>query len=130
MPKTVVIDCFPESAARYVDDHVIVAVDVIRATTTATTAVALGRRCFPVPSLEAALPLAARLDNPLIVGEPGGASGLGRCLKADDPPLDVLHETHHGCPRVAGRLYRIPARALGPRGTSRWRARADSSHRR
>jgi 2-phosphosulfolactate phosphatase len=77
MPKTVVIDCFPESAARYVDDHVIVAVDVIRATTTATTAVALGRRCFPVPSLEAALPLAARLDNPLLVGELGGNMPYG-----------------------------------------------------
>lgn len=77
MPKTVVIDCFPESAARYVDDHVIVAVDVIRATTTATTAVALGRRCFPVPSLEAALPVAARLDNPLLVGELGGNMPYG-----------------------------------------------------
>jgi 2-phosphosulfolactate phosphatase len=77
MPKTVVIDCFPESAARYVHDHVIVAVDVIRATTTATTAVALGRRCFPVPSLEAALPLAARLDNPLLVGELGGNMPYG-----------------------------------------------------
>jgi len=77
MSKTVVIDCFPESAARYVDDHVIVAVDVIRATTTATTAVALGRRCFPVPSLEAALPLAARLDNPLLVGELGGNMPYG-----------------------------------------------------
>jgi 2-phosphosulfolactate phosphatase len=77
MPKTVVIDCFPESAARYVDDHAIVAVDVIRATTTATTAVALGRRCFPVPSLEAALPLAARLDNPLLVGELGGNMPYG-----------------------------------------------------
>ena len=77
MPKTVVIDCFPESAARYVHDHVIVAVDVIRATTTATTAVTLGRRCFPVPSLEAALPLAARLDNPLLVGELGGNMPYG-----------------------------------------------------
>jgi 2-phosphosulfolactate phosphatase len=77
MPKTVVIDCFPESAARYLHDHVIVAVDVIRATTTATTAVALGRRCFPVPSLEAALPLAARLENPLLVGELGGNMPYG-----------------------------------------------------
>ena len=54
MRGTVVIDCFPESAARYREGHAIVAVDVIRATTTAITAVAGGRRCFPVPTVEAA----------------------------------------------------------------------------
>ena len=37
MTETVVIDCFPSSVARYVDDHAIVAVDVIRATTMAVT---------------------------------------------------------------------------------------------
>ena len=37
----------------------VVVVDVIRAMTTAVTAVALGRRCLPVPSLEA-----ARADRP------------------------------------------------------------------
>ena len=72
MAGTVVIDCFPESALRYRDGWAVVAIDVIRATTTATTAVALGRRCFPVPSLEAAVPLAAQLDRPLLVGELGG----------------------------------------------------------
>jgi 2-phosphosulfolactate phosphatase len=75
--KTVVIDCFPESAERYRDGWAVVPVDVIRATTTAVTAVALGRRCFPVPSLEAAVPLAARLDNPLLVGELGGNMPYG-----------------------------------------------------
>src|SRR5260370_30712968 len=73
MQKTVVIDCFPESLASYQDGYAIVAVDVIRATTTAVTAVALGRKCFPVPSLESAVPLAARLTNPLLVGELGGS---------------------------------------------------------
>jgi 2-phosphosulfolactate phosphatase len=74
---TVVIDCFPESAERYGDGFAVVAIDVIRATTTATTAVALGRRCFPVPSLEAAVPLAARLQNPLLIGELGGNMPYG-----------------------------------------------------
>ena len=57
--KTVIIDCFPESVEAYQNGYAIVAVDVIRATTTAVTGVALGRKCFPVPSLEAAVPLAA-----------------------------------------------------------------------
>ncbi len=66
---TVVIDAFPERARRYVDGHVVVAVDVIRATTTAVTAVAGGRRCFPVTSVAAALRLRARLGDPLLIGE-------------------------------------------------------------
>jgi len=75
--RTVVIDCFPESLTRYRDGYAAVVVDVIRATTTAVTGVAMGRRCFPTPSLEAALPLAARLDNPLLVGELGGNMPYG-----------------------------------------------------
>lgn len=71
------IDCFPASAHAFRETHAIVAVDVLRATTTAQTAVALGRRCFPVPSLEEALPLAARLEHPLLVGELGGNMPYG-----------------------------------------------------
>ena len=48
------------------------AVDVIRATTTAITGVAAGRKCYPVPSLETAISVASRLDRPLLVGEVGG----------------------------------------------------------
>lgn len=78
MEKTVVIDCFFEQlGVKYAKDHTIVAVDVIRSTTTAVTAVTAGRRCFPVPSLEAAVPLAARLDRPLLVGELGGYMPFG-----------------------------------------------------
>jgi 2-phosphosulfolactate phosphatase len=76
MPS-VVIDCFPERARDYWEGHAIVAVDVIRATTTAITAVERGRRCYPVPSLEVAVPLAARLDRPLLVGELGGSVPYG-----------------------------------------------------
>ena len=74
---TVVIDCFPESAKKYRDSHAIVAVDVIRATTTVVTAVSLGWECFPTQSLEAAVPLAAKLHNPLLAGELGGNMPYG-----------------------------------------------------
>jgi 2-phosphosulfolactate phosphatase len=70
--RTVVIDCFPESLPRYRTGHAVVAVDVIRATTTAVTAVVGGWRCFPVTSIEAAVELAQRLEDPLLTGELGG----------------------------------------------------------
>jgi 2-phosphosulfolactate phosphatase len=76
--RTVVIDCFPENVQRYRDEgYTIVAVDVIRATTTAVTASAMGRRCFPVASLENALTLAAELEDPLMVGELAGEMPAG-----------------------------------------------------
>lgn len=74
---TVVIDCFPESAERYRDVYAIVAIDVIRATTTATTAVQLGRRVFPARDTDEAASIAAKLDNPLLVGELGGNTPYG-----------------------------------------------------
>jgi 2-phosphosulfolactate phosphatase len=91
MRKTVIIDCFPESIASYLDGYVIVAIDVIRATTTAVTAAALGRKCYPVPSLEAAVPLAARLSNPLLVGELGGSMPYGFDL--NNSPADMESRT-------------------------------------
>ncbi|MBV9126125.1 MAG: 2-phosphosulfolactate phosphatase [Planctomycetes bacterium] len=69
MKKTVVINCFPESARLYRHGYAVVAIDVIRATTTAVTVVARGGRCFPVPSLEAARAQAGKLKNPLLAGE-------------------------------------------------------------
>ncbi|HEV7886418.1 MAG TPA: 2-phosphosulfolactate phosphatase [Acidimicrobiales bacterium] len=75
--RTVVIDCFPEAAARFASSHAVVSIDVIRATTTAITALIGGRRVYPVPTIEAAVPLAARLDQPLLVGELGGSLPYG-----------------------------------------------------
>lgn len=69
MRRTVKIDCLPESVERYRKGYAVVAVDVVRATTTAITAVLTGRRCFPVPDLETASQLSRRLSNPLMVGE-------------------------------------------------------------
>lgn len=70
--KTVAIDHCPQSVERYLDDHAIVAVDVIRATTTLVTALAGGRRCYVACSAEAARDYAARFPGVLLAGELGG----------------------------------------------------------
>jgi 2-phosphosulfolactate phosphatase len=94
MEKTVEIDCSPESVVRYRDGYAIVVVDVIRATTTAVTGVTLNRRCFPVPSIEAAVPLAARLDDPLLVGELGGNMPYGFHLTNSPAALALRSDIH------------------------------------
>ncbi len=94
MRKTVVIDCFPECVEAYRNGYALVGVDVIRATTTAVTCVALGRRCFPVPSLEEAVPLAAKLPNPLLVGELGGSMPYGFDLNNSPADLEFRTDTH------------------------------------
>ena len=76
MTKTVALARYP-SLGEGDEEWTIVGIDVIRATTTAVTAVAAGRRCFPVASIEAALPLAGRLENPLLIGELGGNMPYG-----------------------------------------------------
>ncbi len=72
MTRSVVIDCLPESVQRYRSGWAVVVVDVIRATTTAVTAAASGRRCFPVRDVQAALSIAVRIENPLLAGESNG----------------------------------------------------------
>jgi hypothetical protein len=71
MARTVVIDWLPERVHRY-RDRVVVAIDVIRATTTVATAIAQGRRCFPVGSEQEAHALRARYARALLAGEQGG----------------------------------------------------------
>lgn len=91
-PRTVVVDFLADSAGRYRDDCAVVAVDVIRATTTAVTAASLGFRCFPTPSLEVAVPLAARLNSPLLVGELGGNTPYGFDLTNSPAQLTQITE--------------------------------------
>src|SRR2546423_2426943 len=74
---TAAIDCFHEPLASPGPDEVIVAVDVIRATPTAVTAVATGKRLYPAGSIEAAVRLAADLDRPILAGELGGVQPYG-----------------------------------------------------
>ena len=70
--RRVVIDFLPEAARDYGPGWAVVAIDIMRATTTAVTIVWSGRRCFPVPTLVAAREVASRLERPLLVGEVGG----------------------------------------------------------
>ncbi|HZQ26767.1 MAG TPA: 2-phosphosulfolactate phosphatase [Acidimicrobiales bacterium] len=98
MSRSVVIDCFPEHVERYADGWAVVAVDVIRATTTAITAVDLGHPCYPVPTLEVAVALSARLDNPLLIGELGGKVPYGFDL--GNSPADVSLLTERSRPLI------------------------------
>ncbi len=98
MTRSVVIDFLPESVKQYREGYTIVAIDVIRATTTAVTAVTLGRRCYPVPSLEAALPTAARLHEPLLCGELGGNMPFG--FDITNSPFEVVNRADHWRPMI------------------------------
>jgi 2-phosphosulfolactate phosphatase len=76
MPK-VTIGCFHEHLPPVARKSTVVAIDVIRATTTAITAVATGKRVYPAGSIEAAVRLAADLDRPILAGELGGVQPYG-----------------------------------------------------
>src|SRR5438105_12204584 len=76
MPK-VTIGCFHEHLPPLARSATVVAIDVIRATTTAVTAVASGQRVYPAGSIEAAVRLAADLERPLLAGELGGLRPYG-----------------------------------------------------
>ena len=69
---SVVIDCFPGTVGRYSDDHRIVVVDVIRATTLAVTATATGRRCIVASTPDEAIAIRERLGAGILAGELGG----------------------------------------------------------
>jgi 2-phosphosulfolactate phosphatase len=76
MPK-VTIGCFHEHLPPVARESAVVAIDVIRATTTAITAVAAGNSLCPAGSIEAAVRLAADLDRPILAGELGGLQPYG-----------------------------------------------------
>ncbi len=87
MNKTVAIDFLPESVSRYPEGWAIVVVDVIRATTTAVTAVAAGRRCFTAPTVETARSVAQKFDDALLAGESGGELPPG--FEMDNSPAQL-----------------------------------------
>ena len=113
MHKTVVIDYLPESASRYRTGWAIVAVDVIRATTTAITAAAAGWRCFPVPTIEAALAFAKRFDDPLLAGESGGRIPAG--FEIDNSPSSLVgrSDTHRPLVLVSSSGTKVIHEATG-----------------
>jgi 2-phosphosulfolactate phosphatase len=104
MMRTVVIDALPERAARYRDSHAVVAVDAFRATTTIVTALADGRRVFPVASVEEAAEVAAGLTDPLLAGE----------LAGDRPTTFEINNSPSG---LASRSDRRPLVLLSSAGT-------------
>ena len=85
---TVVIDCFAASVERYRDDHAVVAVDVIRATTLAITSIATGRRCLIASDLEDAFALRDSLGGALLAGELGGNMPFG--FEMNNSPADLV----------------------------------------
>lgn len=87
------IDCFHEHLDPVAASTAIVAVDVIRATTTAITAVALGRRLYPAGSIEAAVRLAADLDRPILAGELGGVQPYGFDLQNSPCQIGALEKS-------------------------------------
>lgn len=94
-PKIVAIDCFPENVQRWKSEgYALVAIDVIRATTTAVTAVATGRRCYPVATVEQARSMASGMDDPLMVGEVGGDMPEGFEIP-NSPALVARHNGIH-----------------------------------
>jgi 2-phosphosulfolactate phosphatase len=69
-----------------------VAVDVIRASTSAITAVANGGRCFPVTTVEEAFRRAAQLRTAWLVGEIGGNMPYGFDLTNSPAEIEALTE--------------------------------------
>jgi 2-phosphosulfolactate phosphatase len=98
MKRSVVIDCFPQSAKRYREKYAIVVVDVIRATTVATTAVSMGRRVFPAQTTDDASVIAATLKDPLLVGELGGNMPYG--FDITNSPVQVAERNDVARPMV------------------------------
>ena len=96
--RTVVIDCFPESAERYLTRYAVVVIDVIRASTTATTALALGRRVLPARTSDEASVKAAALTNPLLAGELGGNKPFG--FDITNSPAQIARRTDVDRPMV------------------------------
>ena len=92
MPN-VAIDCFHEHLAPPAGDEVLVAIDVIRASTTAITAAAMGKTLYPAGSIEAAVRLAADLDRPLLAGELGGVQPYGFDLQNSPTQMEALDES-------------------------------------
>lgn len=98
MRKRVVIDCFAECVRAYRHGYAIVAVDVIRATTSAITVAELGGCCFPVATIDFARCLAARLKNPLLSGELDGEQPPD--FQLNNSPVDLAAHTTVGRPVI------------------------------
>jgi len=96
--KTVKIDSFPESAFKYTGGYAIVAVDILRASTTLTTALSIGSRVFPVSSEAMAFSRAGACESPMLVGEVGGKLPFG--FHMNNSPVQVAERMDSGRPVI------------------------------
>ncbi len=112
MPS-VAIDCFHEHLAPLGGEEVIVAVDVIRATTTAVTAAAIGRRVYPAGSIEAAVRLAADLERPILAGELGGVQPYGFDMQNSPTQMEALEDSARPIILLSTSGTRLMAEAMG-----------------
>jgi 2-phosphosulfolactate phosphatase len=87
------IRALPEAASGLRTTHAVVAVDVFRATTTIVTALAQGRRVFPVLSEAEALQVAATLTDPLLAGEVAGVRPASFAINNSPAALDLRSDT-------------------------------------
>ena len=113
MKGTLVIDCLPESAERYRDNYAIVVVDVIRATTVATTAVSMGRRVFPAKTTDEACVIAATLKDPLLVGELGGNKPYGFDMTNSPVQMTARKDVHRPMVLVSSSGTQLLLNAVG-----------------
>ena len=126
----VTIDCFFDELPSYPSDAVVVGVDVIRSTTTAITAVASGRRCHVVPSLDEAVRLQGLLSEPILVGELGGNMPFGFDLNNSPAALATYPHPERAAILISSsgtRLLTLAA-AHHPTGVAslrNWQAQAD-----
>jgi 2-phosphosulfolactate phosphatase len=95
---SVVIDCFPGTVSRYSDDHRIVVVDVIRATTLAVTASATARRCIVATDPDEAVAIRNRLGGGILAGELGG--DLPEGFDMNNSPAELELRTDIGVPLI------------------------------
>lgn len=96
--RTVAIDCFVEDFPGFRPGFVVVAVDVLRATTMVVTSALLGRRCFPAATIDSAIHIASGLRDPILAGELGGNMPYGFDL--DNSPAALASRSDIARPMV------------------------------
>ena len=96
--KAVAIRCFADGSYEDASDRALVAVDVIRATTTAVTAISMGWACHLVPTMQAAFAAASRLPNALLTGEQSGETPVG--FELTNSPAQLAARTDTSRPLV------------------------------
>ncbi len=113
--RRVFIDALPERAARH-SERTIVAIDVIRATTFAVTALAAERRCLVARDVDEALAIRDGLGGAVLAGEIAGV--MPETFDLNNSPADLVARTDPGRPIVmvssSGALLMLEAARRAP----------------